>query len=163
MANSYFAKRNHIFLSVSSDRDSSLSLTTDSDSMFEFQESDIYNSNHDNSAEFAKSFHGSRSVKKPSSSKTKDHDVGRTPASVPVNVPDWSKILGDEYTSSYTKRSGMEDEGEDEDENGWLPPHEFLARKRVASLSVQEGIGRTLKGRDLSRLRNAIWAKTGFQ
>ncbi|CAI8616428.1 unnamed protein product [Vicia faba] len=157
MANSYFAKRNHLFLSVSSDRDSSLSLTTDSDSMFEFQESDIYNSDHAYSAEFCKSLHGSRSVKKPSSSKTKD--AGGTAASVPVNIPDWSKILGDEYT----KRIKMEMEGEDEDESGWLPPHEFLARKRVASLSVQEGFGRTLKGRDLSRLRNAIWAKTGFQ
>ncbi|MCI46311.1 hypothetical protein A2U01_0067551, partial [Trifolium medium] len=41
-----------------------------------------------------------------------------------------------------------EDEDEDEDD-GWLPPHEFLARMRVASFSVHEGIGRTLKGRDL--------------
>ncbi|CAK8576232.1 unnamed protein product [Lathyrus sativus] len=161
MANNYFAKRNQLFLSVSTDRDSSLSFTTDSDSMFEFQESDIYSSNHDNSVEFGKSFHGSRSVKKPSSSKTKD--ARGTPASVPVNVPDWSKILGDEYRNSYAKRSGVEEEEEEEDENGWLPPHEFLARKRAASLSVQEGVGRTLKGRDLSRLRNAIWAKTGFQ
>jgi hypothetical protein len=83
---------------------------------------------------------------------------------MPVNIPDWSKILGDEYTNSYMKRNGMEeDEDEDDDENGWLPPHEFLARTRVASFSVHEGIGRTLKGRDLSRLRNEIWAKTGFQ
>ncbi|XP_058757556.1 protein S40-4-like [Vicia villosa] len=161
MANNYFAKRNHHFLSVSTDRDSSLSLTTDSDSVFEFHESDIYNSNHDDCTEFGSSLHGSRSVKKSSSLKTKD--AGGTPASVPVNIPDWSKILGDEYANSYMKRYGTEEEREDEDESGWVPPHEFLARKGVASLSVQEGVGRTLKGRDLSRLRNAIWAKTGFQ
>ncbi|GMN24762.1 hypothetical protein TIFTF001_000695 [Ficus carica] len=29
--------------------------------------------------------------------------------------------------------------------------------------SLPEGIGRTLKGRDLSRVRNAIWEKTGFE
>ncbi|WJX44170.1 hypothetical protein P8452_31181 [Trifolium repens] len=165
--NNYFARRNHFFLSVSNDRDSSLSLTTDSDSAFEFNESDIYNSNHANSVEFHKSIHGSRSIKKQSSSKVKDagaNYVGGAPASMPVNIPDWSKILGDEYTNNYMKRNGMEeDEDEDDDENGWLPPHEFLARTRVASFSVHEGIGRTLKGRDLSRLRNEIWAKTGFQ
>ncbi|CAJ2654424.1 unnamed protein product [Trifolium pratense] len=164
--NNYFARRNHFFLSVSNDRDSSLSLTTDSDSVFEFEESDIYTSNHANSTEFHKSIHGSRSVKKQPSSKVKDAGayVGGAPASMPVNIPDWSKILGDEYTNNYMKKNGMEEEDEDEDEDdGWLPPHEFLARTRVASFSVHEGIGRTLKGRDLSRLRNEIWAKTGFQ
>ncbi|CAI0453018.1 unnamed protein product [Linum tenue] len=38
-----------------------------------------------------------------------------------------------------------------------------MARTRIASFSVHEGVGRTLKGRDLSRVRNAIWEKTGFQ
>ena len=46
---------------------------------------------------------------------------------------------------------------------GRLPPHEFLARTRMASFSVHEGVGRTLKGRDLSRVRNAIFEKIGFQ
>lgn len=160
MANNkgYFARRNHLFLSVSGDRDSSL---TNSDTMFEFEESDIYNSNHANSIEFRKSIHGSRLAKKPSSPKQKQMDAGVAPASMPVNIPDWSKILGDEYKNNYTKRNYVEEEDEDDDE--WLPPHEFLARTRVASFSVHEGVGRTLKGRDLSRLRNAIWAKTGFQ
>ncbi|GAU12940.1 hypothetical protein TSUD_97510 [Trifolium subterraneum] len=164
--NNYFARRN-FFLSVSNDRDSSLSLTTDSDSVFEFEESDIYNSNHVNSVEFRKSIHGSRSVKKRSSSKVKDAGAlaytGGAPASMPVNIPDWSKILGDEYANNYMKRNGMEEDEDEDEDDGWLPPHEFLARTRVASFSVHEGIGRTLKGRDLSRLRNEIWAKTGFQ
>lgn len=67
--------------------------------------------------------------------------------SLPVNIP------------SYGDR--VDDDGGGGDE--WLPPHEYLARIRSASLSVHEGVGRTLKGRDLSRLRNAIWKQTGFE
>ncbi|KAL2487457.1 hypothetical protein Adt_32213 [Abeliophyllum distichum] len=80
--------------------------------------------------------------------------------SLPVNIPDWSKILRDEY-----KNHGgdcEEDAGEDEDDGG-MPPHEYLARTRGASFSVHEGVGRTLKGRDLRRVRNAIWKQTGFE
>ncbi|CAN4097183.1 unnamed protein product [Withania somnifera] len=47
-----------------------------------------------------------------------------------------------------------------------MPPHEWLAkrlgRRQISSFSVCEGVGRTLKGRDLSRVRNAILTKTGF-
>lgn len=88
-----------------------------------------------------------------------------TAKSLPVNVPDWSMILKEEYK----RRSDDvdEDDVEEEDEEDRVPPHEYLARQfartRVASFSVHEGIGRTLKGRDLSRVRNAIWEKTGFQ
>ncbi|KAL5549048.1 hypothetical protein UlMin_004279 [Ulmus minor] len=46
---------------------------------------------------------------------------------------------------------------------GWLPLHKYLARNYGASLSIHEGIGRTLKGRDLRRVRNAIWKKVGFE
>ncbi|KAJ1395948.1 Senescence regulator S40 [Sesbania bispinosa] len=54
--------------------------------------------------------------------------------------------------------------GDDGDEGGvTIPPHEYLARTRGASHSVHEGIGRTLKGRDLRRVRNAIWKKVGFE
>ncbi|GAB2275084.1 hypothetical protein Dimus_009851 [Dionaea muscipula] len=100
---------------------------------------------------------------------------GRKPSSLPVNVPDWSKILREEYkenrrNTDFNDEGGEEDEGEEEEGEGegegkgrWLPPHEFLlARTRTSSFSVHEGIGRTLKGRDLSRVRNAIWAKIGF-
>ncbi|KAF2312106.1 hypothetical protein GH714_028067 [Hevea brasiliensis] len=44
----------------------------------------------------------------------------------------------------------------------WVPPHEYLIRRR-ASFSVHEGKGRTLKGRDLRQVRNAIWEKVGFE
>ncbi|KAL3642577.1 hypothetical protein CASFOL_013392 [Castilleja foliolosa] len=86
------------------------------------------------------------------------------PRSLPMNVPDWSKILRGEYTpraSEWDDRYESDDWGDDG--NDKIPPHEYLARTRVASLSVHEGVGRTLKGRDLSRVRNAIWKKTGFE
>ncbi|GAB2285107.1 hypothetical protein Dimus_019561 [Dionaea muscipula] len=86
------------------------------------------------------------------------------PSSLPVNVPDWSKILRDEYKANRRRRDFNECGSEEEGENGErrVPPHEFLAKSRQASFSVHEGIGRTLKGRDLSRVRNSIWEKVGF-
>ncbi|PPD83346.1 hypothetical protein GOBAR_DD19710 [Gossypium barbadense] len=96
--------------------------------------------------------------------------VGGAPASLPVNIPDWSKILREEYRDNR-RRSESDDndvEADDWSEGGVrIPPHEFLAkqmaRTRIASFSVHEGVGRTLKGRDLRRVRNAIFEKTGFQ
>lgn len=92
------------------------------------------------------------------------------PKSVPVNIPDWSKILREEYGGKmrgeriYGELDGGEGGGYDGgDGEEWIAPHEYLARTRKTSFSVHEGIGRTLKGRDLSRVRNAIWEKTGFQ
>ncbi|XP_027070178.2 uncharacterized protein [Coffea arabica] len=85
--------------------------------------------------------------------------------SLPVNVPDWSRILGDEYKSRGSNGREHEDGEDDKDEDGKLPPHEYLAARTRSgwSFSVQEGIGRTLKGRDLSRVRNAVWKQTGFE
>ncbi|CAL4917196.1 unnamed protein product [Urochloa decumbens] len=97
---------------------------------------------------------------------------GGGPASVPVNIPDWSKILGAEYAGSCAGTRGWaahDDRAEDvvagSGGRRWVPPHEMLqCRERAAaSFSVREGAGRTLKGRDLRRVRNAIWEKTGFQ
>ncbi|XP_010934341.1 protein S40-4-like [Elaeis guineensis] len=88
------------------------------------------------------------------------------PSSLPVNIPDWSKILREEYRGDNSKsRRDFEDDGDDEGVGGGplIPPHELLWRSRGASFSVHEGIGRTLKGRDLSRVRNAVWEKIGFQ
>ncbi|RWW29579.1 hypothetical protein GW17_00005894 [Ensete ventricosum] len=84
-------------------------------------------------------------------------------SSAPVDVPAWSRSL----------RSGSEgplpdrEEGEEADEE-WLPPHEYLARARARArgksmaTSVLEGVGRTLKGRDMSRVRDTVWSQTGF-
>ncbi|KAJ1409209.1 Senescence regulator S40 [Sesbania bispinosa] len=74
---------------------------------------------------------------------------------------------GDEYRQSRRRNNDDEDEDDevhsgDGDGGDRVPPHEFLARTRIASFSVHEGIGRTLKGRDLSRVRNAIWGQNRF-
>ncbi|KAK7412667.1 hypothetical protein VNO78_04200 [Psophocarpus tetragonolobus] len=75
--------------------------------------------------------------------------------SAPVNVPDWSKILRVDSVESLN-----EEDGEDSE---MVPPHEYLARsQKMVANSVFEGVGRTLKGRDLSRVRDAVWSQTGF-
>ncbi|KAJ1427195.1 Senescence regulator S40 [Sesbania bispinosa] len=79
--------------------------------------------------------------------------------SAPVNVPDWSKILRVDSVESLHDM----DDGFDDDDSEMVPPHEYLARSRkMAANSVFEGVGRTLKGRDMSRVRDAVWSRTGF-
>ncbi|KAI4348943.1 hypothetical protein L6164_009603 [Bauhinia variegata] len=82
--------------------------------------------------------------------------------SAPVKVPVMSS------KAMERRRNGeldfVDDNVEDDDE--MLPPHEIVARGSGVSpkttFSVLEGVGRTLKGRDLRQVRNAIWRKTGF-
>ncbi|KXG26730.1 heavy metal-associated isoprenylated plant protein 34 [Sorghum bicolor] len=99
-------------------------------------------------------------------------DGGGAAGSLPMNIPDWQKILGVEYRDHY--RAGEWEPDADDDDHGrarggggagaeMVPPHELAWRSRAASMSVHEGIGRTLKGRDLSRVRDAVWKKTGFE
>lgn len=139
--------------------------------MFELDESDIWNSPaaRSSSPEFRKP--SSRISRKQSVAKSDRNITGAATAtaaaaSLPVNVPDWSKILKHEYRENR-RRDSDDDEDDDDDAENRIPPHEFLARQlartRIASFSVHEGVGRTLKGRDLSRVRNAIFEKTGFE
>lgn len=99
--------------------------------------------------------------------------------SAPVNIPDWSKvykqkpknsskIVGDvDYDVEVEDDPSNCDDG-DEHEGDYsyrIPPHEYVARRMARSYvsnSVFEGVGRTLKGRDLCKLRNTILTKTGF-
>ncbi|KAJ8761824.1 hypothetical protein K2173_004673 [Erythroxylum novogranatense] len=109
-------------------------------------------------------------------------------SSAPMNIPDWSKIYGknariDSWANDGTVYSvgddhhhvnGCQDDDvrgnnefeEEDDDDGMVPPHEWIARKlarsQISSFSVCEGFGRTLKGRELSKVRNAILTKTGF-
>lgn len=91
-------------------------------------------------------------------------------SSAPVKIPDWSQIY--EKNPKMGNRGigveigySVEDDEENEDEE-MVPPHEYIARRlarsRIASHSMCEGIGRTLKGRDLCKLRNSILTQTGF-
>ncbi|BAT85713.1 hypothetical protein VIGAN_04329000 [Vigna angularis var. angularis] len=76
---------------------------------------------------------------------------------------DWSKILKENYEEHENRDSVSGDDDDDDGGGERVPPHEYLARNRGASLSVHEGKGRTLKGRDLRSVRNAIWKKIGFE
>ncbi|KAK0579388.1 hypothetical protein LWI29_025637 [Acer saccharum] len=80
--------------------------------------------------------------------------------SAPVNVPDWSKI----YRVDSVESMHDSDDVLDDRDSEMIPPHEYLAREHARSRtgSVFEGVGRTLKGRDLRRVRDAVWSQTGF-
>ncbi|KAK1429172.1 hypothetical protein QVD17_11376 [Tagetes erecta] len=138
------------------------------DSMFELDESDIWN-NVTTSPDFRNPIHTSLISNNSSSPASKRGLIGGTASSLPVNVPDWSKILKQDFRRNRNIGSDFDDfdYGAAEDDSSSavvkVPPHEYVAKTRIASFSVHEGIGRTLKGRDLSRVRNAIWEKIGFE
>ncbi|KAJ7960778.1 Senescence regulator [Quillaja saponaria] len=122
------------------------------------------------------------------SSNNSSHEAKVVQQSAPVNIPDWSNIYrnkpdkssknvswigndaDDDHDGVVNHGGYSDDDEEDEDDDGEfdykLPPHEFIARRlarsHISSFSVFEGVGRTLKGRDLSKVRNAILTKTGF-
>ncbi|KFK24774.1 hypothetical protein AALP_AA8G023000 [Arabis alpina] len=146
-------------------------MSENDDNVFEFDESDIH---HIGDHQSLNSFDAKRSVsisrlrRKPV--KIGDSDNRKTPktGSLPVNIPDWSKILRGEYRSHVVPEDDSDDDDEEDDDGDGggrriIPPHEYLARRRGSSFSVHEGIGGTAKGRDLRRLRNAVWEKIGFQ
>ncbi|KAK4432447.1 hypothetical protein Salat_1006800 [Sesamum alatum] len=136
------------------------------DDEFELEEAEVWSTNQivSISPETRKqvSYHP-RSVRKPWRKSVNVDRLPVGPKSLPVNIPDWSRILGGEYRRRAGGCEDDEEEEEEEEGNERIPPHEYLARSRVASFSVHEGVGRTLKGRDLSRVRNAIWKQTGFE
>lgn len=102
---------------------------------------------------FEDSYHGTAAV----AARLLPREQHRVAASAPVNVPAWSRSL--------RSSSGVPPPEEEEETGGeWLPPHEYLARVQGKTMgtSVLEGAGRTLKGRDMSRVRDAVWSQTGF-
>ncbi|GAV84699.1 Senescence_reg domain-containing protein [Cephalotus follicularis] len=85
--------------------------------------------------------------------------LGKYHQSAPVNVPVFPRTM--------RKHREFDEIDLDEEEEGdaeMLPPHQMVARSQtpVVACSVLEGVGRTLKGRDLRQVRNAIWRRTGF-
>ncbi|GAB4826588.1 hypothetical protein Ancab_033483 [Ancistrocladus abbreviatus] len=112
-------------------------------------------------------------------------------SSAPMNIPDrrrmYGMMMGSKKKTTSSRdgddidgygmngvRNNVEvlddddddDGNNDDDDEGIVPPHEYIARRlarsQISSFSVCEGIGRTLKGRDLSKVRNTILRKTGF-
>ncbi|KAI3743223.1 hypothetical protein L1987_60929 [Smallanthus sonchifolius] len=154
----YFGRGNHRYFSGESE------LPMPTNLMFEFNEFDVWNVA--SSPEFHKTLAGSRISKKSVPSTENRTEVRRTALSLPVDVPDWSMILKQDL--SENRKAGSDDDDFDDNlygdgDDDLIPPHEYLAKGRIASFSVHEGIGRTLKGRDLSRVRNAVWKKIGFE
>ncbi|XP_056170826.1 protein S40-4 [Syzygium oleosum] len=160
------ARPTHIY--PPSDHSAAYSDAYDDDMPFEFDEADVW-SNGDvarvPSFETIRSngvaTPGSCAPRRPPRRADISSDPKPAAASLPVNIPDWSKINMTPDHADGGGRVESDDEGEDDRESR-VPPHEYLARRRGASLSVHEGIGRTLKGRDLRRVRDAIWKSVGF-
>ncbi|URD88799.1 hypothetical protein MUK42_27722 [Musa troglodytarum] len=75
--------------------------------------------------------------------------VGRN-QSAPVNIPAWPRWRRG-WKAEVSGGSEEEAESEDAEEE-----------EMVTTCTVFEGVGRTLKGRDLRRVRNAVLQKTGF-
>ncbi|TKY52922.1 Senescence regulator S40 [Spatholobus suberectus] len=170
---SFLSKPSHYIFPATSETHLS---TPTQEGIFELDEAELWSSSH-SSMEAKKGLpsSGTRSVLKRASRNKVEGGGGRVaPASLPVNIPDWSKILKEDYKEhpkweSDDAQEEEEDLGDDKEKQGHhrggirVPPHEYLARTRGASQSVHEGIGRTLKGRDLRSVRNAIWKKVGFE
>ncbi|KAL3846105.1 hypothetical protein ACJIZ3_003508 [Penstemon smallii] len=78
--------------------------------------------------------------------------------SAPVNIPVWPKNFRGECNYSDDE-AVAEKEDEVEEEGEIVPPHVIVAKSHV-TFSVFEGVGRTLKGRDLYRVRDAVFQQT---
>ncbi|WVZ68967.1 hypothetical protein U9M48_017838 [Paspalum notatum var. saurae] len=62
---------------------------------------------------------------------------------------------------SGAREASRWDQEHDGGDDAVVPPHVLLARRRAAD-SVCSGQGRTLKGRDLRRVRESVLRMTGF-
>ncbi|KAL6563679.1 hypothetical protein OROGR_002638 [Orobanche gracilis] len=82
------------------------------------------------------------------------------PQSAPVSIP----VMPEALARRARELEDIVSEDEEENNGVILPPHEVVASRNSPMLacSVLEGAGRTLKGRDLRQVRNAIWRRTGF-
>lgn len=82
--------------------------------------------------------------------------------SAPVNVP----MLSEPMRRPRNFFAEVDADDDDDGDAEMLPPHEIVARSLaqapMLSCSVLEGAGRTLKGRDLRQVRNAVFRQTGF-
>ncbi|KAG4913400.1 hypothetical protein AAZX31_19G167200 [Glycine max] len=145
----FLSKVSSMFVSSSTDLELK---STEGD--LELDEAEMFNWNMSNDNN--KNNTVTESKKRPRSGKKKKVNPVAS-SSMPVAIPDWSKILKEDF-KEHKKREFVSDHDYDR-----VPPHEYLARTREASHSVHEGKGRTLKGRDLRSVRNSIWKKLGFE
>ncbi|XVE88291.1 hypothetical protein DITRI_Ditri19aG0058000 [Diplodiscus trichospermus] len=108
---------------------------------------------------FSQNGHVSRNYEKSKKNNTKKkRKKAAAASSLPVNIPR-------HHGSSVFHCGEADDFEEEEDEDGEIvPPHVILGRRIAGKMafSVCTGNGRTLKGRDLSQVRNSILRMTGF-
>ncbi|OIT39696.1 PREDICTED: uncharacterized protein LOC109237746 [Nicotiana attenuata] len=81
--------------------------------------------------------------------------------SAPVNIP----MMPKKATPRNDKLADVEIDDDEGGDDEMLPPHEIVARggssrSPKTTFSVLEGVGRTLKGRDLRQVRNAVFRQT---
>ncbi|KAI3411466.1 uncharacterized protein J3R85_017988, partial [Psidium guajava] len=85
--------------------------------------------------------------------------------SAPVDVPVLMARRHREFVEAGDE-NGDDDDEKDFDGEEMLPPHEIVARRlsrsQSVACSVLEGAGRTLKGKDLHQVRDAVLRQTGF-
>ncbi|KAL7604269.1 uncharacterized protein LOC111886793 [Lactuca sativa] len=81
-------------------------------------------------------------------------------SSVPMSIRE--EFSGSSWIRHYLQTHSIDDDDADVDER--VPPHVILERRIAgkAAFSLCSGNGRTLKGRDLSEVRNSILRMTGF-
>lgn len=127
----------------------------------EFQESDVIFQEYDGSEDNPGYHFPGELLRKSSQPKRKKlrSKKNTTPPSLPVNIPEnvsWFHCVDSVLL-------GVDDDGGEDDEIE--PPHVIIGRRiagKVMAFSVCTGNGRTLKGRDLSEVRNSILRMTGF-
>ncbi|XP_009781859.1 uncharacterized protein LOC107773386 [Nicotiana tabacum] len=131
----------------------------------DFQEEDVWA--YMKETDFSSSS-SSRRVNKSSSSTKKSSTPVKINEKKSKRVSKDGSLVSSDGAVYYGNNAESTTEVDEEDDygDGMVPPHEYIARRlarnQVASFSMMEGVGRTLKGRDLSKLRNAILTKTGF-
>ncbi|XP_052182878.1 uncharacterized protein LOC127795315 [Diospyros lotus] len=125
----------------------------------ELQESEVFfpESEEDENGEFGFAGHLNNKPRWKKKNKKKKKKTQKT-NSVPVDIPG-----RDAWFCRWVESKFLDDD--DEEEGELVPPHVVVERRICAgkmAFSVCTGNGRTLKGRDLSQVRNSILRMTGF-
>ncbi|KAK4733132.1 hypothetical protein R3W88_007393 [Solanum pinnatisectum] len=85
--------------------------------------------------------------------------------SVPISIPDNLSRNNLWFKHVKNNESNFFEDEEYGDDGEMVPPHVITGRRiagKMMSFSICSGYGRTLKGRDLSQVRNSILRMTGF-
>ncbi|KVH97087.1 uncharacterized protein LOC112523452 [Cynara cardunculus var. scolymus] len=101
-----------------------------------------------------------KEIRCPKVGKKKSDKKKQKKVSVPMSIPE--EFSGSSWIRQYLEaHSKDDDDGKGEER---VPPHVVVDRRVAgkAAFSLCSGNGRTLKGRDLSEVRDSILRMTGF-